>query len=88
MAHDEDQEHDEVSSAIHNAVAFVLHQHKKEMLLNTVVIAVTAGQDGDKTISCYASPDQRTWETLGLLEFVKLDTSAYLTERRVVDDEE
>lgn len=84
---EEDQEHDKVAADVHDAIATVLHRTKHEMLLNTVVIAVTADQQGEKTLSCFTSPDQRTWETLGLLKFVQLDHGAFLTERRIVDDD-
>lgn len=73
---------------IHNAIAEAVRDTRGDMLLSTVVIAVTVNEDGEKTLSCWTSPDQRLWETIGLVEYVRMDHGAHLTERRIVDDEE
>jgi hypothetical protein len=70
---------------IHDAVAGVIHNVRGDMLLSTVVIAVTANPEGEKTLSCWTSPDQRLWETIGLVEYVRMDHGAHLAERRIVD---
>jgi hypothetical protein len=73
--------------AIHNAVAQVVHEQRSEMLLTTLVIAVTVNDAGEKLMSCWTSPDQRQWESIGLLEYVRMDHGAHLAERRIVDGE-
>lgn len=71
------------SDRIHAAVAEAIREQRGDMLLNVVVIAVTANDQGEKTLSCWTSPDQRLWETIGLVEFVRMDHGAHLAERRI-----
>jgi hypothetical protein len=71
--------------AIHNAVAQVVHEQRGEMLLTTLVIVVTVNDAGEKLMSCWTSPDQRQWESIGLLEYVRMNHGAHLAERRIVD---
>jgi hypothetical protein len=73
---------------LHSAVADAVKDLRDEMLVSSVVIAVTVNGDGEKSLSCWTSPDQRHWETIGLIEYVRLDHGAYLVERRVMDDGE
>lgn len=73
---------------IYGAVAEAVRDLRGDMVVGSVVIAVTVNDAGEKTISCWPSPDQRHWETIGLLEYVRMDHGAYLTERRIVDDGE
>lgn len=82
---DEPSEWETERDAIHNAVAQVVHEQRGEMLLTTLVIAVTVSEAGEKLISCWTSPDQRQWESIGLLEYVRMDHGAHLAERRIVD---
>lgn len=79
-----DQERDR----IHDAIATAIHGLRGDMLLSTVVIGVTANSDGEKQLSCWTSPDQRQWETVGLLEYVRMDHGAHLAELRIVSDGE
>jgi len=73
---------------IHGAIADAVRDARGDMLLSTVVIAVTVNDNGEKTLSCWTSPDQRLWETVGLLEYVRMDHGAHLAERRITDDGE
>lgn len=77
-------DHTDESEQMHSAVAQAVQDTRGDMLLNTVVIAVTVNDQGEKTISCWTSPDQRLWETIGLIEFVRMDHGAHLAERRIV----
>lgn len=70
---------------IHGAVADAINTARGDMLLNLVVIAVTVNDQGEKLLSCWTSPDQRLWETIGLVDYVRLDHGAHLAERRIVD---
>jgi hypothetical protein len=70
---------------VYGAIAEAVRELRDDMLLSSVVIAVTVNQDGEKTISCWPSPDQRHWETIGLLEYVRMDHGAFLAERRLGD---
>jgi len=79
---------DEERDRVYGAVAEAVRDLRGGMLVSSVVIAVTVNDEGEKTISCWPSPDQRHWETIGLVEYVRMDHGAYLTERRVVDDGE
>lgn len=85
---DESTEWEQERDRIHNAVATAIHDLRGDMLLSTVVIGVTANADGQKALSCWTSPDQRLWETIGLLEYVRLDHGAHLAERRIRFDGE
>lgn len=69
---------------IHDAIATAIHDLRGDMLLSAVVIAVTVDSGGEKKLSCWTSPDQRQWETVGLLEYVRMDHGAHLAERRIV----
>ena len=73
---------------VYGAVADAVRDLRDDMLVSSVVIAVTVNKDGEKTISCWPSPDQRHWETIGLLEYVRMDHGAHLAERRITDDGE
>ncbi|WP_406170382.1 hypothetical protein OIE52_39440 [Streptomyces canus] len=73
---------------IHGAVAEAVRDLRDDMLVSSVVIAVTVNDNGEKTLSCWTSPDQRLWETIGLLDYVRMDHGAHLTERRITDDGE
>lgn len=75
------------SDRIHAAVAEALREHCGDMLLNAVVIAVTVNDRGEKALSCWTSPDQRLWETIGMVEFVRMDHGAHLAERRLTPPE-
>lgn len=79
---------DEERDLVHGAVAEAVRKARGDMLVSTVVIGVTVSEDGEKTLSCWTSPDQRLWETIGLLEYVRMDHGAHLVERRIVDDGE
>lgn len=81
-----DSDWDDERNAVHNAIATALNDLSGYMLLNAVVIGVTVNSDGEKTLSCWTSPDQRLWETIGLLEFARMDHGAHLAERRIVPD--
>ncbi|MFI0156178.1 hypothetical protein [Streptomyces lydicus] len=73
---------------IHSAVATAVHDIRGDMLLNMVVIGVTVNDQGEKLLSCWTSPDQRQWETIGLLEYVRMDHGAHLAERRIANEDE
>lgn len=79
---------DEERDLIHGTVAEAIRKTRGDMLVSAVVIAVTVNGEGEKTLSCWTSPDQRQWETIGLLEYVRMDHGAHLAERRIVDDGE
>ena len=85
---DEPTEWEQERDRLHDAVASAVHDTRGDMLLTTVVIAVTVNQDGEKTLSCWTSPDQRQWETIGLLEYLRMDHGAHLAERRIRFDGE
>jgi hypothetical protein len=68
---------------IHSAVADAVHETSGNMLLSTLVIAVVINGEGEKQLSCWTSPDVRQWEAVGLLEYVRMDHAALLTERRI-----
>jgi hypothetical protein len=71
---------------IHSAVADAVHETSGNMLLSTLVIAVVINGEGEKQLSCWTSPDVRQWEAVGLLEYVRMDHAALLTERRITPD--
>lgn len=73
---------------IHGAVATAVHDLRGDMLLSTVVIAVTVNEDGEKLLSCWTSSDMRQWEIIGLLEYMRMDHGAHLAERRIKFDGE
>lgn len=73
---------------VHDALANAIRETRGDMLLSTVVVAVTVNNEGEKTLSCWTSPDQRLWETVGLLEYARMDHGAHLAERRIVGDGE
>lgn len=66
---------------IHDAVATAIHDLRGDMLLTTVVIGVTVNSDGEKLLSCWTSPDQRQWETIGLLEYLRMHHAGNLAGR-------
>ncbi|WUH94542.1 hypothetical protein OG900_33300 [Streptomyces sp. NBC_00433] len=72
-----DQERDR----IHDAVAGAVHDLRGDMLLSTVVVGVTVNSDGEKLLSCWTSPDLRQWETIGLLEYLRMHHAGNLAER-------
>lgn len=84
MSADQPTPWEQERDAIHNAVATAIHDLRGDMLLATVVIGVTVNDEGEKLLSCWTSPDQRQWETIGLLEYVRMDHGAHLAERRIV----
>lgn len=83
MATDYSAEND----AVHSAVAEAVRTMRGEMLANVVVIGITVNDEGQRTLSCWTSPDQRLWETIGMVEFVRMDHGAHLAERRIVTDD-
>ncbi|MEU0979010.1 hypothetical protein ABZ488_07305 [Streptomyces griseus] len=70
---------------IHDAIAGALRGLRGDMLVASVVIGVTVNNKGEKQLSCWTSPDQRQWETVGLLEYVRMDHGAYLAQRRITE---
>lgn len=80
-----DQAPEEDRDRIHAALAAVLHE-QDQLLVSSVVITVTINEQGEKGLSFHTAPDQRTWETLGLLESMRLEYAAYYTEKRVAPD--
>lgn len=84
---DDDTDWDTERNAIHSAVAQAISDTTGDMLLNTVVIAVTINDQGEKVLSCWTSPDQRLWETIGLVEYVRMDHGAHLAERRIIEED-
>jgi hypothetical protein len=73
---------------LHDVIATAIHDLRGEMLLTTLVIGVTVNNAGEKLLSCWTSPDQCQWETVGLLEYVRMDHGAHLAERRIRYDGE
>lgn len=80
-----DDQRREGQHQVHAALASVLGQ-QGQLLVSSVVVAVTIDDQGHKSMSLHTAPDQRTWETLGLLEHVRLEYAAFLTEQRVAPD--
>lgn len=80
---EEPSEWEQERDAVHSTLAQVINELRGDMLLSTVVIAVTVNDQGEKTLSCWTSPDQRQWETMGLLDYVHSDHQAHLAERRI-----
>lgn len=87
MSDTDESDWDTERNAIHSALANTISKIRGDMLLNVVVIGVIINGQGEKALSCWTSPDQRLWETIGLLEFARMDHGAHLVERRIVDDE-
>lgn len=83
-----DNNWDAERNEIHSAVAKAIDTARGDMLLNVVVIGVTVNDQGEKALSCWTSPDQRLWETIGLVEYVRMDHGAHLAEQRIVDGDE
>ncbi|MEU6058019.1 hypothetical protein [Streptomyces sp. NPDC047097] len=72
---------------VHDALAAALRDLNGGMLVASVTVVVTVNSDGEKQLSCFTSPDQRQWETIGLLEYVRMDHGAYLAQRRMEGEE-
>jgi hypothetical protein len=81
----DDQGQQQDRHQIHAALASTLHE-QGQLLVSSVVITVSINDQGEKTLAVHTAPDQRTWETLGLLESVRLEYAAYITEQRVAPD--
>ncbi|WBQ03008.1 hypothetical protein [Kribbella sp. CA-293567] len=80
-----DDERREGEHQVHAALASAFSQQGR-LLVSSVTVAVTIDDQGHKSLSLHTAPDQRTWETLGLLEHVRLEYAAFMTEQRVVPD--
>lgn len=81
----DDETGDDDRHRIHAALASALNEQGL-LLVSSVVITVSINDQGEKLLSCHTAPDQRTWETLGLLESTRLEYTAWYTEQRVVPD--